>query len=174
MDGIKRVNQVLDEAMDRLAETSDFETPASGDETPYPYGPLGGQDVPGPGGQLEPEGNLDDLNRDDLGDLDDFDLDELGPQVAAFDEYIGQVIDNLVMNLGVGDEEAWEILLDFADMLSGDNALPNFPGESEDGEDLTKWMAAAKSIGFNDLVLKFGEGETVEVGATFDTDGEEE
>lgn len=174
MDGIKRVNEVLDEAVDRLAETSDFETPASGVETPYPYGPLGGPNVPGPGGQLEPEGGLDDLNRDDLDGLDDFDLDELGPQVAAFDDYIGQVIDNLMTNLGVSDEDAWEILLDFAEALAADDALPSFPGESDDGDDLTKWMAAAKSIGFNDLVLKFGDGETVEVGTTFDTDDEEE
>lgn len=163
MDGIKRVNQVLDEAIDRLVETSGFESPALGIETPYPYGPLGGNNVPGPGGELEPEGGLDDLNRDDLDGLDTFDLDELGPHVAAFDFYIGGLIDNLVSSFDFEDEDAWEILLDFSDRLASDGVLPEFPGESDNGEELAAWMSAAKSIGLNDLLIRYAEGETVDL-----------
>jgi hypothetical protein len=166
MDSIRKVNDIFDEVISRLDPSIDesaFTVPASAVETPYPSGPLGAAAVPvvpvDSDGDFD--GDIDELGMVD--GLDAVDVYELGPQVAAFDDYIEQVITSLTNALGVADDDAWSILLDFAGRLHDDSVLPEFP-ESDDGEELVAWLSAANSIGFGDLVLKYGDGDTVEIG----------
>lgn len=147
MDNIKRVNAILGEALERLHEGPY--------ETPYPYGPLGGNAVPGP------DGMDDTIGSDDI--PDDFDFDELSPEVEAFDAYVGSILDKLISDLEVSDEDSWDLFVQFADIMAEKGELPEFPSDSIDSEFLVAWMNAAKTSGFETKLMKYAEGEVEDI-----------
>lgn len=74
------------------------------------------------------------------------------PEAQNFSEYLNSIVDDLVVDLGMDDDDAVNALTDCADECFGKGMLPKLPeGDSMDS-DYTTFVGKAKSIGFAGLV----------------------
>jgi hypothetical protein len=72
---------------------------------------------------------------------------------AAFDLYIGDIVDDLTEKYELGEDEALDFVFTIADEAVDSGMLPEIPDESADEEDVAVWLGKAGSAGFERMVL---------------------
>lgn len=76
----------------------------------------------------------------------------------AFGAYLDFVVEELV-EAGVPDETAIEILFQVADSLAEDGALPEFPDDTRPWADKARWLVAAADLDFRGFVHEVLAGD---------------
>lgn len=128
MQNIEKVNHVLTEAENRLLRLR-VEQVAEPEESPA----------------------SDEAEAGDLGAVN------LSAAEESFDGYIWELIDALQAEFEVGEEEALDIIVEFAAELEAEGKMPPFPDDSATDESMTDWQGKAKSEGFADGLLKYAD-----------------
>lgn len=74
--------------------------------------------------------------------------------VDAFDRFLMSIVDALRAEYDVSEDDALIFVLDVAVNLVSDGQLPSLPEEGDAAEKFTFWLGKAKTLGFEDAVLK--------------------
>lgn len=77
-----------------------------------------------------------------------------------FDEYAFGLAGKILDEYEVSDDEAFGYIMIVAEMLAEKGILPAFPEEEAEMSEFVKWVGAAKTCGFENLLMKFLEAES--------------
>lgn len=77
----------------------------------------------------------------------------------AVDKFIADVVDQLMLTVGMGEDEAFDFVFDFLDSESGGEHLPTLPGDDADPEELATWLGKATTLGVAAKIVKSARGE---------------
>lgn len=72
---------------------------------------------------------------------------------AAFDMYIGDIVDDLTEKYELDEDEALDFVFTIADDAVEDGLLPEIPDENADEQAVAVWLGKAGSAGFERMVL---------------------
>lgn len=97
------------------------------------------------------EGEIEEQSQDDV------DPDELYDN--PFDEYIYSLVDKIEDKYDLEDEECSDLILSVADIMAVQNQLPAIPEQDASAGEFVQWTAAAKTSGFDALVMKYVDKE---------------
>jgi len=84
------------------------------------------------------------------------------PVQDQMDAYVMDIKDGIVQQYEVSPDEALDKVFEVADQFDEEGQLPPMPDDDSSDEEVTEWLAAARSIGFAAAVMTSAEEEANE------------
>lgn len=76
---------------------------------------------------------------------------------ATLDAYLNAVMDRILSEFEIEEDDAITLIYDTADALAASGQLPVFPDEDASYDDVAIWIGKAKTLGFDNEVIKAAE-----------------
>jgi hypothetical protein len=70
------------------------------------------------------------------------------------DRYIADIVDQLMVELGMEEEEAFSFVFSHLEKGSEENGLAPVPGEDADPEELASWLGKATTLGVSAAIVR--------------------
>jgi len=76
----------------------------------------------------------------------------------AVDKFLANLVAQLMVKTGMGEDEAFDYVFDFFDTTTGEGHLPPLPDEDADPEEQASWLGKAGTLGVSAQLLKAASG----------------
>lgn len=76
----------------------------------------------------------------------------------AVDRYIADIVDQLIVELGMDEEEAFNFVFSHLEKGSDENGLAPVPDEDADPEELASWLGKATTLGVSAAIVRAARG----------------